>query len=304
MESLSKKMAHTEAQKDLRKEGDFFSPLWYSTARLITIREKNKEKETFMGKGIAGGVGGLIVRIVVGIAVVGLLTGGGILLKSNSRLFRNTDYLDLDAALEQNQELPQGKFGQVTAAYILDVFALGSESVSTWGIKMKSGEEQYYMAVIRDGSVISVKVNDKTEIAEMEALANQFWDYVEEDKEFLEIPDYILKGKVSRLEEQKLKRYYDERWDELGLEGAFVKSDIMIDATAIPGTNILLYIVLPVVVLGTAVCIFCIIRAKKKKQQQEAEKDYDMNAYYQGGYSGTDEWISSQPEEERRSETD
>lgn len=249
-----------------------------------------------MSKGIASGVGGLIIRIVVGIAIVGLITGGGILLKSNSRLFRNTDYADLDAALEQNQEFPQGKFGQVTAAYILDVFALGSESVSTWGIKMKSGEEQYYMAVIRDGSVISVKVNDKTEIAEMEALANQFWDCVDEDKDFLEIPDYILKGKVSRLEEQKLKQYYDERWDELGLEDAFVKSDIMIDATAIPGSNI----ILPILAVGVGICVFCIARALKKKQQQNAEKDYDMNAYYQGNYSGTDEWISSQPEEDQR----
>ncbi|MBP3729272.1 MAG: hypothetical protein J6H18_03295 [Lachnospiraceae bacterium] len=206
---------------------------------------------------------------MIGFGIFGLMAATGYWVSSNAGRFRGTDFMDLDPMVEEQKELPQGKFGQVTVYYVLDAYASGSDHISTWGIQMKSGESAYYMLVLPDYSVITAKVSDKSEISELEALSNQFWEYLnDENRDMSDLPDYILKGKVGRIQESRLKQYYEEHWNEMGVDQALVfkKSDIMIDATAIPGGQQALIIVLPIVILGAGVGLFFLLRRRRAKK--------------------------------------
>ena len=207
------------------------------------------------------------VRIGLVIAAAALIAVLVLNFTSHSgRYTKNIEYTDMDPLLEKGETLPEKEFGKLTVRWILGSYASEDKNISVLGIPFKSGEYQYYLAIAPDLSLITIRTGDKEEIAQLEALADQFGS-ARTQQQADAIPGYEARGRIEKIQEKELKQYYEETLDEIGFNArsGMKKSDLLIDSAAIPDGNVFLYIVLPIVGL-VVLAIIAVALVKHRKQ--------------------------------------
>ncbi len=245
-------------------------------------------------KNEAKGIGFAVLRIGLGIAVAALIAFAVLAYRSHSgRYTQNVEYTDLDALMEKGEALPDQEFGRLTVRWILGNYATENDDISFLGIPFKTGEYRYYLAIAPDLSLITVRTSDKEEIAQLEALADRYWEAATQ-KELEAIPGYEARGKTDQLKEGKLKTFYDETLDEMGYEpgGRLKKSGLMIDTGAVSDRNAMLFIILPI--FGLIVLIIVVIAFRMRRKPTGAPRQEGAPA--EPGLSGEAEI----PEEYRK----
>ncbi|MBO4837908.1 MAG: hypothetical protein J5493_00870 [Lachnospiraceae bacterium] len=222
-------------------------------------------------KNEAKGIGFAVLRIGLVFAAIALIAVLVLGFRSHSsRYTKDVEYTDMDPMMANDETLPEGEFGKVTVRWILGSYASEEKSLSVLGIPFKSGEYQYYLVITPDLSLITIRTSDKDEIAQLEALADQYGS-ARTQKQVEAIPGYEAKGKIEKIKEKELKQYYDETLDEIGFNArsGMKKSDLLIDSSAIPGRNVLLFVVLPIAGL-VILAIVGIALGKRRKQAAAA----------------------------------
>ena len=85
--------------------------------------------------------------------------------------------------------------------WILGSYASEDKNISVLGIPFKSGEYQYYLAIAPDLSLITIRTGDKEEIAQLEALADQFGS-ARTQQQADAIPGYEARGRIEKIQEK------------------------------------------------------------------------------------------------------
>ncbi len=215
------------------------------------------------GKNGAKSIGFAVLQIGLVIAAVALIAVLVLHFTSQSgRDTRNAGYTDMDPLLEKGEPLPEKEFGKLTVRWILGSYA------------SEEGGYEYYLAIAPDLSLITIRTGDKEEIAQLEALADQYGNAGSQEQVDA-IPGYEARGRIEKIQEEELKQYYEETLDEIGFDAisGLKKSDLLIDSSAIPDRNVFLSVVLPVIGLAVLAVLAAVLRKHKKQQTAASEKE-------------------------------
>ncbi len=168
--------------------------------------------------------------------------------------------------MEAGKDLPVNEFGKLSIRWVLGSFATEENSLTTYGATFSTGTSSYYVAVLNDLSVIAVQATDKSEIERLDAMTKAF----SKADDVYSLTGQDFEGKIEKLTNTKLKGFYDDALRTSGIRGKdyFTPKYLILNTSAIPEKNILLYVVLPLAAI--VVLIVVIVRGRKKRKAENA----------------------------------
>lgn len=199
----------------------------------------------------------LMGRYLIGFLVVALLAGLMNFFHQHADFLTRGESIALD---DFGDSVPVGEFVRVEASFILDAFATETNTMN--GIN--SSEDSYYFVILSSGDAIAVKAASVNDIAVLDRGQEETFAYL--DGELGYFDDIPLEGKLVRLTNTELLRYFNNYVTEMGfdLEDSSIRPQkYVLDMTAARTENVLLYIVLPILLVLAAVIVVTIVRKRR-----------------------------------------
>ena len=191
----------------------------------------------------------------------------------NSKLLRRTKTQDLNAIIQNGEDLPEGEFVSLKVRFPLGQYAEESHKLTYGGSSSSgdggftSGMDYYYLVFLEDYTFLSVKVSNNEEINALDALYDDL-NAMESINSFDDLSNYVeLSGRLEKMTDSELIGYYKEAVSYLDVDenSEYVRM-YELDTTAIPTQNIIILVVCAAAVIG-AVYLFFRLQKKKKKEE-------------------------------------
>jgi len=194
----------------------------------------------------------------------------GVILAKNSRLILKNEADDLLEVLDAGEEPKDGNYYKLTLYYQFGNYAEMQHKRN--GIT--TGKDQYFVGLIEDGTVVSFKVKDKNVISKFKSLEDATYDYFEGKKDSTEGYQIELTGKWSKIGNSKIKSYYKDAIEQLGLPSTF-KVDYVncFDASQNRGSLITLVAIVGIIGIVCAILGVASIGQARSLEKQRAEID-------------------------------
>ena len=223
----------------------------------------------------------LILRVVLGFILVVVFAAGSNFLHANSKLLRKTKTKDLNAIIQNGEELPEGEFVSLKVRFPLGQYAEQSHELTYGGSDsgFTSGMDYYYLIFLEDYTFLSVKVSNNEDIRALDNLYDEL-NAMESIGSFDDLSNYVeLSGKLEKMTDSELISYYKEGVSYLDVDenSEYVRL-YELDTTAIPTQNIIILVVCVAVLIGAFMLFF---RLRKKKNKEEA-MSYAVSGNVQG----------------------
>ena len=243
------------------------------------MEQQNETKKTNKG----GAAGFLILRAVLGLLLVVIFAAGSNFLHANSKLLRRTKTQDLNAIIQNGEDLPEGEFVSLKVRFPLGQYAEESHKL-TYGSGSSdggftSGMDYYYLVFLEDYTFLSVKVSNNEDIRALDNLYDEL-NAMESIGSFDDLSNYVeLSGKLEKMTDSELISYYKEGVSYLDVDenSEYVRL-YELDTTAIPTQNIIILVVCVSAVIGA---VYLIFRLQKKKKKEEG-MSYSVSGNVQG----------------------
>ena len=212
-------------------------------------------------------VKGAVIRYLIAIVAVALVGGIFNLVHSNSALLTKTkDTRDLNEIIEKGEDFPEGEYVSLNIYWTFGQYAGSTQEISVGHSKsgFTSGNDYYYLIMLEDYTLMSLKVSDNSIIRALDAQAERLQkaDSLEELRESVNVT-----GKLSVLDDGEIKEYYQETLTLLGVD--FENNEIcrmyVLDTTSIPGRNLLIMCAAIAGVVLILILIAVIFSKKKEK---------------------------------------
>ena len=216
-----------------------------------------------------------ILRLAIYVILIAGLAGGFNFLHSNTKYLQYTKTVDLNEVVKQGQAFPEGKFVSYKVYFPVGCYA---ESTSTMtvgssgsGTGFQTGKDYYYLVILEDYTLMSVKVANEKDVAELDRLMEAI-DQRSDIDDFSTLTDYLeLTGKLDTLTNLEIKGYCKDMAGLLGVDSE--SQDLrmyVLDTTAVPGSSIMLIVG---AIAGIIVLIVIIIKTRKKSGQAAVQAD-------------------------------
>lgn len=242
------------------------------------MEQQNETKKTNKG----GAAGFIILRAVLGLLLVVIFAAGSNFLHANSKLLRRTKTQDLNAIIQNGEDLPEGEFVSLKVRFPLGQYAEQSHELTYGGSDsgFTSGMDYYYLIFLEDYTFLSVKVSNNEDIRALDNLYDEL-NAMESIGSFDDLSNYVeLSGKLEKMTDSELISYYKEGVSYLDVDenSEYVRL-YELDTTAIPTQNIIILVVCVAAVIGA---VYLIFRLQKKKKKEEG-----MSYVVSGNVQGT-----------------
>ena len=219
-------------------------------------------------KKAAGTLGYIIFRVILMVAVIAIVAAGSSFIHSHSGILRNTkDAIDLNEIINNGEDFPEGEYVKLRISFPVGCYAENTSSLTVGDSNsgFESGKDYYYMIMLDDYTLMSVKVSDQGDVDDLES----FIDHINEagDSYVNDGSDYVeLAGKLTTLTDSQVLQYYYEMLEYMELDrNEDYARTYLLDATAVPGCSILIIVAVIAAVIA-AFIIFSAVRKKKKAQ--------------------------------------
>ena len=137
-----------------------------------------------------------------------------------------------------------------------------------------TGKDQHYIIWLDDDSMISVSVNNKKQIAELNRVLDETWDYLEDKTQALTENKVHLKGKIVKLGTE-LKKYYQQCLDEVGITDA--DRDIYFLTVDCTDSRLFLIIATAVLLVLAIIMLIAFTATRKAITKAKIAADYAIN---------------------------
>ena len=172
------------------------------------MEQQNETKKTNKG----GAAGFIILRAVLGLLLVVIFAAGSNFLHANSKLLRRTKTQDLNAIIQNGEDLPEGEFVSLKVRFPLGQYAEQSHELTYGGSDsgFTSGMDYYYLIFLEDYTFLSVKVSNNEDIRALDNLYDEL-NAMESIGSFDDLSNYVeLSGKLEKMTDSELISYYKE----------------------------------------------------------------------------------------------
>ena len=211
--------------------------------------------------------GGWILLIL---GVIFFLFGAVFTISESEMIFgkkvSNINKLLEQGTLEENLD----SYIEIDVDAVLDNFA--EKTHKTYGIT--TGKDQYYLIWLDDDSMIALTTNGKKNVAEMDRVYDETWNYLNEKTDELTDKPVHLKGKLVNMGTD-VKKFYQESLDYLEISSA--DRDIyyyIIDCN----DSQLLLILVAVVIFGLSLLMLVLFASTRRALRNAALYDGPMQA--------------------------
>lgn len=223
--------------------------------------------------GCGGAFLSLILRVVIGIVIFFLFTGGASMLSKYNGLQREAN-ISLNAVVRGGGSPSVGSYVQMHVRWAAGPFATetstysyGSRYSSSSGLTSTVSEKKFYYLILDDGTVMALETTNAQEIEALDRIntwlmgVNGFPDNGEM---------FTVQGEIKLLDDYEIRSYFDKHLESFGLaSGGPNIRYLTLDTTA--GRE-MLYIVLggAAALLVIVLIIVSVVKKKKKKQAAAA----------------------------------
>lgn len=201
-------------------------------------------------------------RYLFGFLLVALLAFLMNVFHQHSDFLTRGESIDMTEQVDFGSGAPVGEFVRVEAQFVLDAFATETNTMN--GIN--SSEDSYYFVILNSGDAIAVKAASVNDRAVLDKGQEDTFDYLDEKLDYFD--DIPLEGKLVRLTNTELIRYFDDYVTDLGLDdpdSTVRPQKFVLDMTAARTENVLLYIILPVGLVAAALIVVAVVRKRRAK---------------------------------------
>ena len=241
-------------------------------------------------RGIPGTILYIILRVVLAFAVVAVIAGVSNFFHSNSKFLQARDAVNLNEIIASGEEFPEGEFVTLQVYYPIGNYAESKSSLTVGsdsnGGGFTSGVDQYYMILLEDSTLMSLKISNTEDIKALDELNT----LLGETDDWASLPDYVeVTGKLTTLTDPEIVSFYEEALGYLDLTTSDSNVRMyLLDATEIPGSNMLLFAGIIVGVILLIILAVTLISRKKKKAAQASNvlPPYPDGAAGISGYAG------------------
>jgi len=161
---------------------------------------------------------GSLVSVLICYMAFFLVNSGRNLLHSVDPFQMKTD-LSLNEIVEQGQPLPEDSYVRLDVRWISGPFAEETEtrSMEDSSVKMTAAVDYYYHVVLEDFTMIALKAANTRELETLDRLVEWFWSV---DGYQMDGETVTVYGKLERMLDSNLIRFYSEDLSVFGLSGA------------------------------------------------------------------------------------